>query len=126
MGVDNSLDNIIVDVDDLIAVVRENMDDHREAYEDTLAGFLKAAGKALDEMVAKVARRELVNLRFTLPIPEDHTRDYERVLKLLEMTKDAGQDTVLLLENEQSMYVMDEWGWQKAFSQTSTFYSASS
>lgn len=44
----------------------------------------------------------------SLPKPVDHTRDYGRVIKMLEMTADE----ILELElSDFNRYVLDEWEW---------------
>jgi hypothetical protein len=57
-----------------------------------------------------------------LPMPEDHSRDYERVIEMLEWSQD---ETLELDESEFSTYVLDQWGWQEGFAQTYAMYSGS-
>jgi hypothetical protein len=112
-------------VSDLIDIVVENRDLHRDAYEDALAGFRIEANKALEDRIDQIAQRLVVGLTFRLPIPEDHTNDYDRVIQMLKLTKAAGEDTIVLEQHEQEMYVMDQWGWKTNFAETSTFYAGS-
>lgn len=122
---DNRLSSVIVKVTDLIAIVQENRDVHQEIFEDALAGFRRAANDALNDRIDAIAARRIFDLHFTLPIPQDHTGDYDRVLTMLRLTKDAGQEHVVLDQSDQERFVMDDWGWKRTFEQTSTFYSGS-
>lgn len=122
MEVANRLSAVTVKVSDLITLVRDNRATHRNVFEEALAGFRLAANRALNERIDEIANREIVSLVFTLPIPEDHTDDYSRVLTMLEMTLAAGQELITLDSSEQAQFVMDDWAWKRAFGETSTFY----
>ncbi len=121
---ENRLSAITVNVADLIKIVQDNLTEHAAVFEDALAGFRLAANKALNERIDEISSRKIVSLHFTLPIPENHSDDYERVLRMLLLTKEAGQELIVLSESEQEMYVMNQWRWKGAFDQTSTFYAA--
>ena len=43
-----------------------------------------------------------------IPAPEDHTRDYDRVIRMLELST---EDVIELEEREVEVYVMDRWSW---------------
>jgi hypothetical protein len=51
----------------------------------------------------------------------NQTKDYDRVLKMLDMTTD---EVVVLSEDDFAQYVMDEWQWKEQFSQINSTYSA--
>ena len=55
-----------------------------------------------------------------LPLPENHTRDYERVIQMLERSLD---ETVSLSETDFRAYVQDDWDWKRAFLTSSAQYS---
>lgn len=121
----NQLSSITVKVIDLIKIVQENRNAHRDTYEDALAGFRLEANHALNARIDDIASRRIVDLHFAMPVPVDHTEDYDRVLKMLGLTKDAGEAHVTLDEHDQERFVMDNWGWKNTFEQTSVFYSGS-
>lgn len=121
----NRLDSVIVQVTDLIEIVQENRDAHKDIYEEALAGFRLEATHALNDRIDAIVSRKIVDLHFTMPVPTDHREDYDRVLKMLVLTKDAGETYITLDENDQERFVMDNWGWKKTFEQTSVFYSKS-
>jgi hypothetical protein len=47
-----------------------------------------------------------------LPIPEEHTRDFDRVIEMMEWTLN---DEVELHESEFDQYVRNEWNWARSF-----------
>jgi hypothetical protein len=42
--------------------------------------------------------------------PQDHTRDYDRMIKMLQMHQD---DLFTLDDFQFAEYVMDDWGWKR-------------
>ena len=82
---------VTVKVYDLITLVRDNRETHRNVFEEALVGFRLAANRALNDRIDEISSKRVVNLVFTLPIPEDNTDDYNRVLTMLEMTLAADQ-----------------------------------
>ncbi len=67
---------------------------------------------------AKAGRR--IRRSVQLPEPRDHTRDYDRVILMLEL---AETERITLSEQEFSCFVLDEWGWRSDFLSTSAPYS---
>ncbi len=126
MGTENRLSAVTVSVTDLIEKVQDNRLNHKEEFDQAMRGFRVIAERELEKRIIDISKGRILNLKFTLPLPEDHTKDYDRVLVMLRMTRDAGCDTIILEEHEQQTYVMDDWGWKRAFAETSTFYAAGS
>jgi hypothetical protein len=60
--------------------------------------------------------------RITFPIPEDNSKEYEKVIRMVEMTQD---DIIELDESQFDMLVMDNWGFKNTLIQTSAFYGKS-
>jgi hypothetical protein len=57
----------------------------------------------------------------SLPMPEDHTDDYERAIKMLDL--DVRED-IELTEQEFAQYVLDDWGWKDQWTTTNSAYLA--
>lgn len=112
-------DTIKVDKAKLIETLRSNRDEHRSI-------FLKAQEAYRDQMIAELDRA-LVEARnngpirraFTLPVPEDHTTDFDTVIKMLEW--DEGKK-VRLSQHEFETYVENRWGWRTSFAATTQSY----
>jgi hypothetical protein len=113
------IQHIVVKKSALIDALKKNRDGHHAQYEAAHAGYRKA----LIETVAKMyddARKGLeVQHMIHLDIPEDHVKDYDRVIGMLEMSID---ENVLITSTEYSQYVMDDWGWKERFISTSNAY----
>jgi adenylate kinase family enzyme len=113
---------VTVEKDALLKTVKENRDKHRQIFLEAVDGFRKKAVELLEERLddAKAGRR--INVYINLPTPVDQTREYDRVIRMLEMSVDT---TIELTQSEFTMYVMDDWSWKKQFSATNAMYTTS-
>lgn len=111
---------VTVSKDELTKIVTENRGEHRAIFEEAVDGYKKRAVELLEEHIARIKKGKLERVSVSLPVPEDHTSDYDRVLKMLAMSVD---DEVTLDEQTFAEYVMDDWGWQKQFLASSSVYS---
>lgn len=111
---------VTVKKDELLEIVRKNREAHRKIFLEAVDGFRAKAVEMLEQRLtdAKAGRR--INIRISLPTPVDQTREYDRAIKMLEMSVD-GQ--VQLTQTEFAQYVMDDWSWKKQFSATNKMYS---
>lgn len=124
--------------DDLLEVLKENREKHYDLYEKALKGYkdkvreelndaLERARERVDEYLTKVEAGQVLDIslyvgpRANLPMPKEHTEDYDRAIKMVEMSVD---DTLELTEVEFAELVMDDWGWKSQFIQTSTSYTS--
>jgi len=93
----------------LIKTIQKNRDSHRAIFEKAIKAYQKKLEKILLDKLEQVKKGSKIKTYFNLPEPEDHTKDYDRVLQMLEM--EVG-DTIELEENEFSQFVMDNWVWK--------------
>lgn len=107
---------------DLVKVVSDNRAEHRQIFEEAVEGYKKRAIELLEGHIERIRKGKIERVAVSLPVPEDHTADYDRVLKMLDMSVD---DDVTLDETAFAEYVMDDWGWQRQFLTSSSAYSAS-
>lgn len=107
-------------VEDLRAIVQKNRDEHCKIFEEALDGYRKTAISELETMLERAKKgKRVVEVRVHLPMPCDHTREYDAVIKMLELTADA---TVLLDQQEFTQYVMEDWDWMRDFLGASRVY----
>jgi hypothetical protein len=106
------MENITVAKEDLLAQLIINRDDHRAIFEEALAGFQAEAETQLQEQIDLLRAGKRRDIRIVKPVPRDHTADYERAIRMIEM---ALGDTITLSEADFAQYVMDDWGWQGQF-----------
>jgi hypothetical protein len=105
----------------LLKIIRENRDKHRGVFEEALLGFRLHAVKVLDEKIAALRDGRSPEIRIVVSRPEDHTPDYDRVIRMLEM--DTGQEFTLS-EERFAQYVMDDWSWKRDWLRMSNRYAA--
>jgi len=105
-----------------LAKLIENRAQHREVFEEAVEGYHKEVVRQLEERLADAKDKRPISLRFNLPMPQDHTRDYDRAIGMLEMSLD---DELVLTDQEFASYVQDNWGWMREFVGTSLSYTQS-
>jgi hypothetical protein len=108
-----------VDRDEFIAEVTTNRDNHREVFEQALAGYHSRLSRELERRLHDLRKGRRIEQYIGLPEPEDHTDDYDRVLRMAEMSV---SDTLELSEDEFGQYVMDQWRWKQAFTDSTSLY----
>ena len=86
-----------------------------------MEGYKRLVVRELMRKIADVENGIQIDHHIRLEIPEDHTKDYDRVLKMLDMSQDA---SIELGERDFDQYVMDNWGWSEAFNMSSQFYTS--
>jgi len=104
----------------LLEKLRENKDSHRRMFEEALEGWHEEVLKTLKETIKRVKADKQYNPRWYLPMPTDHTADYDRVIELIEASLD---EEFVLSETEFNQFVRDDWGWKADFMNTYVNYS---
>jgi hypothetical protein len=112
---------VTVQKDDLMEIVKANRDEHRTIFEKAVEGYRKRAIEILEEHIERIKHGKVERVVVQLPVPQDHTADYDRVLKMLDMSVD---DEVTLDEQAFAEYVMDDWHWQRQFLTDSSSFTA--
>jgi hypothetical protein len=98
----------------------KNREQHREIFEEALAGFQREAIRLLEEQLERARHGVKRTISVRLLCPEDHTADYDRVLAMLDM--EVG-DEVVLTEQEFAQFVQDDWSWQHEWLASSARFS---
>jgi hypothetical protein len=101
-----------VNKQELLTILRQNKADHRAIFEEALIGFARTAERLLQQQLDALRAGQRRSINATLPVPSDHTADYDRAIKMVEM---AVGSTLILTERDFAQYVMDDWGWQNEF-----------
>jgi hypothetical protein len=112
---------ITVKKTELLAALNENKSKHREVFEAAVTGFRSDVIAWLELRIDDLKAGKIPNLYTQFPTPEDHTRDYDRIIKMVQMH--IG-DTFELTEKDFQAYVMDDWTWKRQFVNTSHTYAA--
>lgn len=114
---------------ELLEKVRLNRKKHVAEYEEAVAGYKKAAIQEVDRALERLRARidelqagEVIHLQavsFNLRVPENHAKDYDQVITMLEMSVD---EELSVRSDEFACYVMDDWGWKEEFLNVSNAY----
>lgn len=110
----------VVDREDLLEVIKKNREQHTKIFEEAVEGYRTQAIKMLEAHIQRVKTGNLIEVSVRIPRPEDHTLDYDRVIRMLEMTS---TDPITLSEHEFAEYVMDDWNWKRHFLESNSAYS---
>jgi hypothetical protein len=106
------METILVKKDQLLAKLQQTRADHRAIFEEALVGFQAKVNEEVERLVLRSHAGFRDDIRISIKAPEDHTRDYDRAIAMVEMSVD---DTIALSEHDFAQYVMDDWGWQGQF-----------
>jgi hypothetical protein len=114
---------VSIDVDSLFNILTENRAKHRQIFEAAVVKYHEAALGILNEHIEQIMRqpKNPVEVYTRLPVPEDHTADYDRVLRMIELHTG---DTLTISEARYREYVDDEWGWSRAWAGNTAAYAA--
>lgn len=114
------LNKITVDKADLIERLKANRDAHRAEYDAACEVYRERCIAEIEHMLAD-ARAGVIRRNLTLPIPEEHTEDYDRAIDMLEW---AQSDTIELNQQEFATLVRNQWGWLSSFAANTSSYTA--
>jgi hypothetical protein len=110
---------ITVKKDELLGKLRENREKHRTVFEAAMTGYEIHCRQVLGEHLAAIHDGRLPEIRIIISRPEDHTRDYDRVIGMLSMHTG---DVFDLDEQMYQQYVDDDWSWKTQWVKMSNSY----
>jgi hypothetical protein len=114
--------SVNVNRDRLIDAIKINKTRHAEDVTAAREAYRTAMQMALVDALKQLESGEFDGIHKminALDKPEDHTRDYERALLMLDMSQDA---IIELTEAEFRQFVQDEWGWKGAWTAMNAKY----
>lgn len=105
----------------LLEAVVANRETHTAQFKQAFEEYRRQLILKLEAMAQQVKDGGEAESRVTdLPEPQDHTAEYDKVIRMLQMSAD---DVVELdVPHEFDCYVMDNWAWKKAFSASNSRY----
>lgn len=110
---------------DLKQILIANRGHHRDEFDKALIGYREYLLKYLEEQIDRVKNnKQAIRIHVDLPVPEDHTSDYDRVLRMVDLAIAAEQVDIELDEHDAAQYIMDDWNWKRAFATTTAFYAS--
>ena len=96
-----------------------NRSNHRDVFEQAQKVYRERMITELDLMLADAKAGRKIRRAVAIPEPEDHTRDYDRIITMVEMSVDA---VIELKAAEFACYVMDQWDWNASFASNTASY----
>ena len=117
---ENGMSGVTVKKEELLSALKKNREAHRTLFLEAQEGYREAAIKELDAMLKEARDNKPIRRSVTLIEPHDHTRDYDRAIRMLSMSV---SETIFVSESEFAQYVEDDWGWKEAFVGTAMGYS---
>ena len=106
---------------ELLEALRENLEAHKDDVAEALELRREEMLSYFEEQIVKLNRdneyqpKEVIKF----PVPEDNSKEYEKVIRMVEMTQD---DVIELDEDQFDKLVMDNWNFKQALLETSAFY----
>ena len=107
----------------LLEKLKFNRDQHGTCYGEAREGYLDQAQKRLEKAMGELRDGKVIALQFHLSVPEDHTRDYDTVIAMIEAHT---ADEITLNSQEFRMFVEDEWEWSDHWLLSNSGYSGTS
>jgi hypothetical protein len=109
----------MVDRNKLLDILLANRANHRQVFENALKNYRQdviiEVHARIDQFLSGKAMRILVNL----PIPEDHTEDYDSIIGLLSMSTDP---VVEVDATDYKCFVLDQWQWTERWASNTLMY----
>lgn len=112
-------DQVTVSRDELLEVLRRNRDAHRKAFIKAQGLYRERAIGELDRALADARAGNGIRLSISMPVPEDHTDDYDREIRMLEMSV---HERVTLASHLFDQVVMDHWRWSASWASNTMSY----
>lgn len=106
------MQDVQVDKQQLLDVIKRNREQHHEVYLKAWEKYKERVIEELNQRLEDARHGRKIITHIALPEPEDHTSDYDRVIRMLEMDQ---RSSIELPEHEFAIYVMDQWDWKRAW-----------
>lgn len=106
---------------DLLAKLEANHKAHRDLVVKAWEGYRIKSVELLDQALERARKGSRENVCVVLEMPQDHSKDYERVIEMLRMSVD---DEIVLEEHDFSTYVLDRWEWSARATASNTAYAS--
>lgn len=100
-------------------IIKTNRDNHSSVYEKAFEGYRLECIKILEANLTNLKNGKKVVVAFYEQAPQDHTKDYDVVLKMLDLSEDS---VIELTQQEFQQYVNDEWTWKQHWATSNSKY----
>lgn len=109
---------------------KETLDKKRKQLDEAVTEYTQDVTTQITRLEKKAEEKEILpnflsirGLQFTVSLdlqyPEDHTKDYERAIRMMQASI---YDNVKLSAEDFSRYVLNDWDWRDSFIANNAFY----
>jgi hypothetical protein len=113
------MDDIEVDKEKLIKTLKKNRKAHRAIFLKGQEVYRQQMIKEIEQALADARNGGKITRGFSLPVPEDHTEDFDTVIGMLQWHQG---EKIMLSYREYQTYIENKWGWQQSFGATTMAY----
>lgn len=106
-------------VSKVLGTLQSNRDKHHNAFLDACDGYKERFIAAMTKAIEQLKHGDILKTSIYMTPPEDHTKDYDRVIKMLEMSVD---DTVEMDEESVQQLIQDDWRWKDQWREVTNSY----
>lgn len=103
----------------LLETLKKNRKAHRDIFLEAQEGYRMEAIKILDEALKDARENRKIITYINLTVPVDQTSDYDRAIKMVEMSID---ENIEISESDFACYILDDWSWKSNFLASNTMY----
>lgn len=117
-----TLKTVRVAKNSLLAKLKENRSKHIQDYKTALEGYHLEVERLVHEASTNLKQDKTfyaTGLFIHESPPEDHTKEYDKVIATLELSLD---DQFYLTEQDINCYILDNWSWKQNFAATTSKY----
>jgi len=105
---------------DVLVKLKANRSTHRAIFEEAVEGYRKEVTRQLKKHIKEMKSGKPKRTYISIPYPEDHTKDYDNAIEMLEMSV----EDIVELDSEAFMaFYKDDWGWKNQFLASNSGYS---
>lgn len=104
----------------LLEILQRNRKDHEASYDTAVEKYRALAIEQLEKQCERMrAAKAPLRVSFTLPVPEKHLSDYDRVIEMVNLDT---RDEIELTEDDAAKYLMNHWEWERSFLSNTVAY----
>lgn len=110
---------VTVNKDELLKALEENRNNHREEFLKAQEGWKTIILEELERRLSDARANRRIQASFNYPEPQDHTKDYDRVIRMVKMSV---VDNITIQEHDFAQFVMDDWEWKAQWTASNINY----
>jgi hypothetical protein len=115
------MDDSKITKENLLERLEANRARHREVFELAINAYKDKMTDLLENLIERAKNGQVIPQKalYDLPMPEDHTNDYDVAIEQLKLDV---RKKFFLSERDFRRFVMDQWEWQQSFTSNTVAY----